>query len=49
MSSSTDTLSFPRSPRPLDLSELVCCAAAPLDPVAAEVDADLAPECEKTK
>lgn len=36
ISSSTDIFSFPRSPGLLDLRELVCGAAAPLDPVAAE-------------
>lgn len=47
MSSSTDTLSFPKSPRPLALSELVCGAGAPLDPVAADKEVDLAPVCKK--
>lgn len=34
ISSSADIFSFPRSPRPLDLRELACGAATPLDPVA---------------
>jgi len=49
ISSSTDILSFPRSPRPFDLRELVGGAAAPLEaPLASVTEGDLAPVYGKT-
>lgn len=49
ISSSTDTFTFLRRPRPLDLREVVCGATAPFDPSAEEGAADVSAMCGKHK